>query len=75
MLMGGHTPLYCLLHKRGADMSNEFLGDRQKALEDSFFAKESEKLRRELAEKGVMLAKRDALSEACVSPMMTCSST
>ena len=44
-------------------MSNEFLGDRKKALEDSFFAKESEKLRRELGGKGVMLAKRDALSE------------
>ena len=45
-------------------MSNEFLGDRKKALEDSFFAKESEKLRRELAEKEAMQANRDALSEA-----------
>ena len=64
MLLGGHTPLYCLLHKRGADMSKEFLGGRQKALEDSFFAKESEKLRRELAEKKAMQTKRDALFEA-----------
>lgn len=45
-------------------MSNEFLGDRKKALEDSFFAKESEILRRQLAEKKEMQAKRDALSEA-----------
>ena len=29
-------------------MSQEFMGDRRKALEDSFFSKESEKLRREL---------------------------
>ncbi len=45
-------------------MSEELLGDRKKALEDSFFAKESEKLRRELAEGEAMQANRDALSEA-----------
>lgn len=45
-------------------MSDEFLGDRRKALEESFFAKESEKLREALQEKEQAQAKRQALSAA-----------
>ena len=44
-------------------MSQEFLGDRKKALEDSFFAKETEKLRRELLEKEAEKATKESLSE------------
>lgn len=45
-------------------MSDEFLGDRRKALEESFFAKESEKLRKALQEKEEAQAKKQALSAA-----------
>jgi hypothetical protein len=44
-------------------MSDEFLGDRKKALEESFFARENEKLRRELIKKETMRAKREVLAE------------
>jgi hypothetical protein len=44
-------------------MSNEFLGDRKKALEDSFFAEQDARLRRQLAEKETLKAKKTALSE------------
>lgn len=45
-------------------MSDEILGDRRKALEESFFAKESEKLRKALQEQEAAKDKKDALSEA-----------
>ncbi len=45
-------------------MSDEFLGDRKKALEESFFAKESEKLRKVLQEKEGAKDKKEALSAA-----------
>lgn len=45
-------------------MSDEFLGDRKKALEESFFAKESEKLRKALQEKEGAKDKKEALSAA-----------
>ncbi|MDH3689658.1 MAG: hypothetical protein OEU36_09305 [Gammaproteobacteria bacterium] len=45
-------------------MSQEFLGDRKKALEDSFFAKESDKLRDELKQQEEVKASKESLSEA-----------
>jgi hypothetical protein len=45
-------------------MNDEFLGDRKKALEESFFAKESEKLRKALQEKEGAKDKKEALSAA-----------
>ncbi|MFQ5995279.1 MAG: hypothetical protein ACE5K1_09290 [Acidiferrobacterales bacterium] len=45
-------------------MTDEILGGRRKALEESFFAKESEKLRRELIEKEAVKAKKESLTEA-----------
>ncbi len=45
-------------------MSDEILGDRRKALEESFFAKESDKLRKALQEKEEAKNKKDALSAA-----------
>ena len=45
-------------------MSQKNLGDHGKALEDSFFAKESEKLRQKLQEQEGMTAKKEALSQA-----------
>jgi len=45
-------------------MSDEILGDRGKALEDIFFAKESEKLRQALREKEATKDKKEALSAA-----------
>ncbi len=45
-------------------MSDELLGGRRKALEDSFFAKESERLRQALQQKEAMQAKREALAQA-----------
>ncbi len=44
-------------------MDQEFLGDRRKALEESFFNKENEKLRKALKEKEAVKAKEHALSE------------
>ncbi len=44
-------------------MSNEILGDRKKALEDSFFAKQDARLRREFQEKANLKARKTALSE------------
>lgn len=44
-------------------MDQEFLGDRRKALEESFFSKENEKLRRALKEKESVKEKERALSE------------
>ena len=44
-------------------MSKEFLGDSRKALEDSFFAKQNEKFRRELLEKETLKVRKTALSE------------
>ena len=44
-------------------MDQEFLGDRRKALEESFFTKENEKLRRALKEKEAIKRKEHALSE------------
>ncbi len=45
-------------------MSEEIFGDRRKALENSFFAKESETLRQKLQEQEGMTAKKEALSQA-----------
>ena len=45
-------------------MSDELLGDRRKALEESFFAKESDKLRKALQDKGEAKDKKEALSAA-----------
>lgn len=44
-------------------MDQEFLGDRRKALEESFFSKENEKLREALRQKEAVKAKENALSE------------
>ena len=44
-------------------MDQEFLGDRRKALEESFFSKENEKLRKALREKEAIKEKEHALSE------------
>ncbi len=44
-------------------MDPEVLGDRRKALEESFFSKENEKLRRALQEKEVLKEKEHALTE------------
>jgi len=45
-------------------MNDEVLGDRGKALEEIFFAKENEKLRKALQEKEVVRNKKEALSAA-----------
>jgi len=45
-------------------MSDEFLGDRKKALEDSFFAKENERLLEQLRSEKAKLAAKEALREA-----------
>ncbi|MCH7882612.1 MAG: hypothetical protein IIB69_13795 [Proteobacteria bacterium] len=45
-------------------MSDEILGDRGKALEEIFFANESEKLRKALLEKEAAKNKKEALSAA-----------
>lgn len=45
-------------------MSDEFLGGRRKALEESFFAKENEKLRRALREQETAKARKEALAAA-----------
>ena len=45
-------------------MGEEILGERGKALEDTFFAKESEKLRQKLREQEDAKANKQALSEA-----------
>lgn len=45
-------------------MSDEVLGGRRKALEESFFAKENERLRRALKQKEFMQAKKEALAQA-----------
>lgn len=44
-------------------MSEEFLGDRRKALEESFFAKENERLREALNEKRAAEKRKAALAE------------
>ena len=43
-------------------MSDEILGDRGKALEEMFFAQESEKLRKTLQEKEEVRNKKETLS-------------
>ena len=45
-------------------MSEEYLGDRRKALEDAFFAKHNEQLKQQLREAHTAQAKRDALRTA-----------
>ena len=45
-------------------MSNEFLGDRRAALEEAFFAKRDEELRRRLRELDRARAKKEALAAA-----------
>jgi hypothetical protein len=45
-------------------MSEEFFGDRRKALEDAFFAKHNEQLKQKLREDDSARAKRDALRTA-----------
>ena len=45
-------------------MSDEFLGDRNKALEESFFAKENERLLENLRAEKAKLAAKEALAEA-----------
>ncbi|MDX1513178.1 MAG: hypothetical protein R3174_05480 [Gammaproteobacteria bacterium] len=45
-------------------IDEEFLGDRRKALEEAFFARENERLRRALEEKAAARARREALAEA-----------
>ena len=45
-------------------MSEEFLGDRRKALEDAFFAKHNEQLKQQLQEAHTARAQRDALRTA-----------
>ena len=45
-------------------MSDEFLGDRKKALEESFFAKENERLLERMRDEKAKLAAKDALAEA-----------
>jgi hypothetical protein len=44
-------------------MDQEFLGDRRKALEESFFSKENEKLRQALRQKEAIKQKEHALSD------------
>jgi hypothetical protein len=44
------------------NMSDEILGDRGKALEEMFFAQESEKLRKSMQEKEELRDKKEALS-------------
>lgn len=44
-------------------MDQEILGDRRKALEESFFSKENEKLREALKEKEALKKKEEALAE------------
>ncbi len=46
-------------------MSDELLGDRRKALEESFFAKENQKLRARLSAQKATREAREALSQAC----------
>ncbi len=60
-------------------MSSDILGDRSKALEDSFFARQNEKLLRELRAKRDARAQGDALSaasgitdEAVLQQLMAC---
>ena len=45
-------------------MNDGFLGDRRKALEDSFFARENEKLRKALQDKEAAKNKKEALAAA-----------
>lgn len=45
-------------------MSDEFLGDRRVALEEAFFAKQNEELRRRLQQKGEARLKKESLSAA-----------
>jgi hypothetical protein len=45
-------------------MDEEFLGERRKALEEVFFAKQNEKLRQKIREKEAAKAKKQALSAA-----------
>ncbi len=57
--------LYYLLSTRGNEnMSDEVLGDRGKALEEMFFAEESENLRKTLQEKEEVRDKKETLSAA-----------
>ena len=45
-------------------MTDEFLGDRRKSLEETFFAKQNERLRQQLREKQEAVATKEALSAA-----------
>ncbi len=57
--------LYYLFSTRGNEnMSDEVLGDRGKALEEMFFAEESENLRKTLQEKEEVRDKKETLSAA-----------
>jgi hypothetical protein len=44
-------------------VNSDFLGDRRKALEDSFFARESDRLRKALFEKEILKAQKELLAE------------
>ena len=44
-------------------MNSDFLGDRRKALEDSFFSRESDRLRKALLEKEILKAHKELLSD------------
>ena len=45
-------------------MSEEFLGDRRKALEEEFFAKQNQRLLRQFRETMAVKAKHEALAAA-----------
>ena len=51
-----------ILVERYSNMSNEILGDRGKALEELFFARESEKYRKALQDKEEAQNNKEALS-------------
>jgi primosomal protein N' len=53
-------------------MSEEFLGDRRKALEDEFFAKQNQQLLRQFRETTVARARHEALGLHLVSPTPRC---
>ena len=56
--------LYYLFSRGNENMGDEFLGDRGKALEEMFFAQESEKLRKALRDTERVKNKKEALSAA-----------
>ena len=48
---------------QGYIVNSDFLGDRRKALEDSFFARENDRLRKALLEKEILKAQKEMLSD------------